>query len=448
MYLNKDIIWKRTDAGSKLYNVRNGSEIFFNETSTQIFLLSFVNRVVPESVAATIKSKVDDVSYDEILNDVNTFLDDLRNTDFITEDEEEMSYVNLLSPNQEIDNAIFEVTRRCNLNCIHCMESGNHNTNELSLKEIEAVIDNLRMLGVYRLVITGGEPFMREDITSILKKTNESYMKAIVFTNGLLITDEIINEIKDYNIILRFSIDGATANTHDNIRGKGNFDKTIAIMKKCAANGIDIAIASTITTLNFDQYMDIVKLAESLNVCELELSEVNAFGNAKENEYLMLSEEQLSQMRVYNLRLAHKCKSFRKGMGFERQREQALREEKRKYACNAGVSMCFICSNGDVYPCTLFKNFEEFRAGNIKEELLYNIWRYSEVFNRFRNLKISDIESCNECECFNLCPGGCRAKAYMLSKDLLGPSDSLTCSISRKYRAKLVAGELNYIWEE
>ena len=110
--------------------------------------------------------------------------------------------------------------------------------------------------------------------------------------------------------------------------------------------------------------------------------------------------------------------------------------------------MCYICSNGDVYPCTLFKSFEEFKAGNIKEDLLYNIWRSSEVFNKLRNLKIADIESCNGCECFNLCPGGCRAKAYMYSNDLLGPSDSLTCSISRKYRAKLVAGELNYVWEE
>ena len=447
MYLNKNIIWKRTDTGSKLYNIVNGSEILLNDTSTQIFLLSFVNRVLPESVAATISSKVNDVSYDDILNDVNKFINDLKQTDFITENEEEMSYVNLLSPKQVIDNAIFEVTKRCNLNCIHCMEGGSSNTDELSLKEIETVIDNLRMLGVYRLVITGGEPFIRDDITSILKKANESYMKTIVFTNGLLLTDEIINEIKDYNIILRFSIDGATAETHDKIRGIGNFDKTIEVMKKCAANGIDIAIASTITSLNFDQYMDIVKLAESLNVCELELSEVNALGNAKDNEYLMLSEEQLSQMRVYNLRLAHKCKSFRKGMGFERQHEQALYEKERKSACNAGISMCFICANGDVYPCTLFKNFEEFKAGNVKEDRLYNIWRESEAFNKLRNLNINDIESCKGCECFKLCPGGCRAKAYMKSGDLLGPSDPLTCSISKKYLAKLVAGELNYVWE-
>ena len=70
-----------------------------------------------------------------------------------------------------------------------------------------------------------------------------------------------------------------------------------------------------------------------------------------------------------------------------------------------------------------------------------------EAFNKLRNLNIKDIESCKGCECFNLCPGGCRAKAYMKSGDLLGPSDPLTCSISKKYLAKLVAGELNYVWE-
>lgn len=52
------------------------------------------------------------------------------------------------------------------------------------------------------------------------------------------------------------------------------------------------------------------------------------------------------------------------------------------------------------------------------------------------------------CECFNLCPGGCRAKAYMETNDLLGACDEISCSISKEYRAKLVSGQMDHVWEK
>lgn len=446
MHLNKNIIWKRINNGSMLYNVKSGSKMDLNSTSTQIFLSYFVNRFTAESIAAGISQKVNDIPYETILCDVKECIETISNSNFVTENEEEMSYINLLNPKEVIDNVLLEVTERCNLNCTHCMEGGSKNESEMSLEDIKKVIDQLRMLGVFRLVLTGGEPFMRDDIVEILEKCNNSFMKAIVFTNGLLITDEIINKIKDMNIMIRFSIDGATPETHDKIRGNGSFEKTVDIMKKCVENGIDIAISATINSVNFDQYMDIVKLAESLGVKELELSEVNLFGNAKDNEYLMLSKDQLSKMREYNLKLAYSCESFKRGMGFERQYEQALKRSERKHACNAGVSMCYIKSNGNVYPCILFKNYDEFKAGNVKEEFLFNIWNESSIFKKMRELNINDIPSCNGCDCFDLCPGGCRAKAYMATRDLYGASDEIACSISKEYRAKIVSGEMNYIW--
>lgn len=446
MYLNKNIIWKRKNEGSLLYNVKTGSSLRLNGTSTQIFFGHFVNKFSSESIAASIKQKAKDTTYEEVLGDVNKFLEDMEKTEFVTQNEEDMSYINLLSPKQTVDNILLEVTKRCNLNCIHCMEGGSDDTGEMTQKEIEQIIDQIRMLGVYRLVLTGGEPFMRKDMVEIIRKANNSFIKTVVFTNGLLITEEMLQEMQGMNVLLRFSLDGATAEIHNKIRGEGTFEKTIEVMKKCVEYGIETAIASTINALNFHQIMDIVKLAEALKVTELEISEINMFGNAREHQYLKLSREQLAQLREYNLKLAHSCKSFRRGMGFERQYEQALLQEKRQHACNAGISMCYIDVQGDVYPCTLFKGMKEFKAENIKEEFLYNIWNESEVFQKMRTLDVADISSCAGCECFELCPGGCRAKAYMATNDILGPSDAETCSISKEYREKIVSGKLNYIW--
>jgi|GEM_PF-1186019 len=448
MFIKEDVIWKKCQAGSMLYNARTEEKMILNDSATNLFLSTYVNHFEISDIAENLKSKFSNMEYDDILEDVASCIREIDNSNFVTINPQKMNFINLLDSKYSLDNVIFEITGRCNLSCVHCIEGGSKVYNELSLEEICKIIDELQMLGVYRVVLTGGEPFARKDIMEIIEKFSSKAMKVIIFTNGALINNEMLDKLAGNNILLRFSLDGATAETHDFIRGGGSFEKTIRIIDKCREKGIEIGIASTIYSKNFDEYKDIVKLAGNLNVRELELSEIVPFGNAKEYRDLLLSRKQLEQLRVYNLELGNSNESFARGTGLAKQAEQRKRDAVREYSCNAGISTCFIGCNGDVYPCTLFKEFDEFCIGNAGIESLFEIWNYGTGLDKFRNLKVSYLKKCKSCDCFNLCPGGCRAKAYIASNNLLGDMEDEYCQISNSMRKRMINGEFNYIWEK
>ncbi len=394
-------------------------------------------------IAKYIHTIFKDQSYEELLDDVNTVIADIENSEFMTADDDQRGFINLIDIESQIDSAIFEITKRCNLECKHCWEGGSHSTEELSTKEIISLIDELSMLKVFKIVITGGEPLLREDLSEILKRCTEKNIRVTVFTNGTLISEEFLDKIKECNVLIRFSIDGAKAETHDYLRGVGNFNTTIKAMKLCKEKGLDIGLACTITKKNFHEYNDILELGKELGVKEIELSEVIDKGNATLNKDLMLDQSELEQLRVYNLLVSAKNESFRAGMGFDKENENKFGNEEviREYSCTAAISNCFISAKGEVYPCTLFKTYKEFCGGNIKENKLSDFWQNAEAFKKLRDLKINKINSCVTCESFKFCPGGCRAKAYELTGQLNGPMTDEFCITSKNMLNRIKSGE-------
>ena len=121
MYLNKNVIWKQLRNGSILYNVISDDKLEMNSTSTQIFLGYYVNKFSQEVIASGISNKVKDVPYEVILEDTRECITKLEDSEFISSDEDNIGYVNLLKPVETMDNAMIEITGRCNLNCIHCL---------------------------------------------------------------------------------------------------------------------------------------------------------------------------------------------------------------------------------------------------------------------------------------------------------------------------------------
>jgi len=446
VYIKNHILWKYLETGSMLYDTKSEQKMLLNDIGTQVFLSKFVKYATDEEIAHSLHSMFASQKYEDLLNDVGSVINDIYNSDFVTDDCEQRGYINLLEIGRQIDSVILELTKKCNLNCIHCIEGGSKKSEELTTKEIFNLIDELHFLKVYRIVLTGGEPLVRDDLGEIIKKCTEKNIRATIFTNGTLITQKLLNQIKDLNVLLRFSIEGSDAVTHDMIRGQGNFDKTISAIKLCNEMGISIGIAATITTNNFDQYFKILELATELGSKETELSEIKDKGNASCNRDLLLSQKQLEQIRINSLMVVSQYPSFSKGMGFERLGEIAQeKNSKREYSCTAGTSNCYISADGSVYPCMLFKEFEEFKAGNIREDSFTNIWVSSEAFNKMRNLKITDIKSCVECECFEACPGGCRALAYAQTKKLDGKMDMVFCETSINLVRRRDAGEFDDI---
>jgi len=93
--------------------------------------------------------------------------------------------------------AALNITKRCNLKCVHCaVNARNGNKEELTTEEIFNIIDECQSLGVHKFLITGGEPFTRHDIISILKFINDKKIDTVVLTNGTLITKETVKVLE------------------------------------------------------------------------------------------------------------------------------------------------------------------------------------------------------------------------------------------------------------
>lgn len=432
MHLKKEVIWKEQKYGSMLYNVRTEEKLKLNETATMVFLSRFVTHHGVGQIVEVIKKKFPEAEELEIAKDVENTLDIVLESGMLTDDEDDYGYINLIRTNPIIEHVNLEVTRNCNLNCKHCMEGGAHETDELTLEEIYSLINEFAEMKVLSVVLTGGEPLMRKDLPEIIHRLTERNIKSYVFTNGTLIDKDFIKKIKDDNVLIRFSVDGIDADTHDYIRGDGNYAKTISAIKECVKEGIDTGISITVNKKNINQYFDIIKMCQELGVKEIEASEIVAKGNAKINKELMLEQPELEQLRINAITASFQSKEFRKGMSLHNMLSQDFDAEKlpKENSCNAAITSGFVRSNGNVYPCTLFADYPEFIAGNIKETHFVDIWNQSEVFKKLRAFKISDITACQGCEAFDKCPGGCRARAYMFSGKLDGKMEEDFCKTS------------------
>ncbi len=138
----------------------------------------------------------------------------------------------------KLANGTIEITRKCCAKCIHCIiDAGTERENELSSLEIIKLIEDFHDLGCKNVVLTGGEPFMRQDWPLFVQKINQLGMRPLFMTNGLLIDDDTINTPKLYpNTCFGISLDGANKDVHNYIRGiDGIFEHFCEIVPKLKA---------------------------------------------------------------------------------------------------------------------------------------------------------------------------------------------------------------------
>ncbi len=122
-----------------------------------------------------------------------------------------------------------EVVAACNLKCTHCFAGElPRKESPLTLNELDTLFGQMAALGTYRLGLTGGEPLLRKDLFQIIDLALAHGLCPCVTTNGLLITEEIAREFGRRELVwLNVSLEGATAQTNDSVRGTGIFDRVI-----------------------------------------------------------------------------------------------------------------------------------------------------------------------------------------------------------------------------
>jgi radical SAM protein with 4Fe4S-binding SPASM domain len=300
-----------------------------------------------------------------------------------------------------------EMTTSCNLSCIHCYKkAGESLSQELGTLEWYSIIDELKGLGALLLAVTGGEPLMRKDIFSIMEYAADNNLGLLLFTNGTLITEESAQRLKDIGVEqVIVSIDGATKETHEMIRGKNTFDKVVRNIQLLRENDINVRSNTVLFTHSIPELESVVQMLLELDVQEMVFDRFMSVGRGKEHERL------IPPLEAGEL-VAAQFERFKKES--PQKLELTFTSEIEKLSspssfCGIGTSACVITANGNVGLCPVLSG-PEHTAGNVKDTSIRDLWLKSDIFQPFRTCGLDDMV-CSTCGSKMECKGGCKARA-------------------------------------
>lgn len=279
------------------------------------------------------------------------------------------------------------VTGRCNCRCLTCdiWQNSIDNTQELTLDNFESLSKSKIVKNAKTILLTGGEPFLRNDIEQIIETlSNNTNARLSIITNGLL-TKRIVSLAKKSKekgwSIEKFSLSlNGDSQTHDITRGiSGSYEKTIDTIKHLNDLGFYTSLIFTITKENFNQITKAYENAEHLGVDINFYPEVNSYRFDKVDNNRSLDDAQkvtvLSQLKTIF--------SKRKYFYFD---DSTLYYTRKTYKtekvcdCYSGLQSAYINWDGMVFPCEGLSG-EEHSFGNIKNDSFANIWNSIEAKN-------------------------------------------------------------------
>lgn len=318
----------------------------------------------------------------------------------------------------------FHITGRCNLNCRHCYRTCG-NTEPLSYNDVTNVIDQYSdLMNRYnrenhlnrkgQINITGGEPFIREDIFDIINYIGRRKLPFGLLTNGSFLTDRAILCLKRNKVsIVQLSIDG-NCNTHDELRAKGDYERTFKVASKLEKEGIKTLISFTANKKNYKDLPSVADRCRKEKISKLWSDRLVPIGNG----------ENICDLEITKYDMADYTASLKKAQGNSVTRalypktqvaiERALQfiySDGPIYSCSAGDSLITVDENGQVMPCRRMPVV----CGSIFDSSLEDIYYNSEVFLKLREKNIP--EECKNCNYSAECRGGAKCQSYAKYKD-------------------------------
>ncbi len=303
------------------------------------------------------------------------------------------------------------VTNRCNLRCKHCYEAGytlKKQDKLLKSSEILEIIDQYRgfldQFGYYgRIYFTGGEPIIDPNLRLYISKASQLHMCTMILSNGTLIDPTTAHLLREAGThIVQVSLDGLEE-THDAIRGRGNFAKATQGLDNCYKAGIRTTAMLTLSKLNASEIDAILQHCIHHKVRHFSLGRLVPIGNgALLSEHLLTNKELLEVFK--NIKRLKKRYNDSISISIHDPLWLTYLGVKNTCGCSAGIRGICVVENGDIMPCRRL----ELVVGNIKTTSLLNIWN-SDCLRHFRE-RDNYLGKCKECRSLKVC-GGCRAVA-------------------------------------
>jgi len=306
----------------------------------------------------------------------------------------------------------WNVTLRCNLKCAHCYINANETqpVNELSTDGAKMLIHQITEVSRPLLILSGGEPLLREDIYEIIRYGADRGLRMGMGSNGMLIDEEAARRLEEAGMgTVAISLDSSIPEHHDRFRGvKGCWQHAVDAIKALKKTRIEVQVNCTVTQENYDEVEDIMALAEELGVDNFHLFFLVPTGRGTELKditpemYEEMIASTLSKIPKYKLNVKPSC-----APQFMRiAKSQGVDMSRWVRGCMAGLYYCRIYPSGEVTPCP----YLPLNLGNIRETSFRDIWFNSEVFKALRNFDQLKGK-CGLCDYNDVC-GGCRARAY------------------------------------
>ncbi|UGS35332.1 mycofactocin radical SAM maturase [Capillimicrobium parvum] len=330
----------------------------------------------------------------------------------------------------------WELTYACNLACVHCLSSsGRRDPRELSTAECKRVIDELERMQVFYVNIGGGEPTVRRDFWELVDYATAHQVGVKFSTNGSRITPERAAWLaaSDY-VDVQISLDGATAEVNDRVRGPGSYAMALGAMEHLATAGMrDFKLSVVVTRENAGQ-LDAFKAIADRYGAQLRLTRLRPSGRGAD-VWDELHPTAQQQRTVYDWLLEHGEQVLTGDSFFHLSAYgQSL---PGLNLCGAGRVVCLIDPVGDVYACP-FAIHEEFLAGNVREPRGFaGVWRDSELFAELR--RPQSAGACGSCGFYDACRGGCMAAKFFTGLPLAGPDPE--CVLGHGERALAARGD-------
>lgn len=364
--------------------------------------------------------------------DVNTFLEDALRAGFIlrkmSRNGDHLSLLPAPYPGREayLKNAALKelwlhTNNVCNLTCRHCLVSSSPRGGRgLSFEKLCAVIEEAYSLGVRRFFFTGGEPFARPDIFELIHEVlHRPETELVILTNATLLTKERLEKFKDISrerLHLQVSLDGASEDMNDSVRGKGTHKKILQGVRNLISIGFKPTLTTVITSANAEDIPGMPALVKSLGLSRLHLLWLHKRGRALDFNDLSLSTPELVGVVAKTLKVTHALGVEIDNFGKVLARIQNTPGEKFDLSTAGYESLC-VYSDGQVYPSAALANIPELACGSILEDSLESIYKNSLVLKSFREASVLIKDVCQNCHLKFICGGGDIEHSYYYSSD-------------------------------
>jgi radical SAM protein with 4Fe4S-binding SPASM domain len=347
---------------------------------------------------------------------------------------------------------VWNATNACNLRCRHCYAaSGVKSRLELSTSDALRMVRDISLLGSRILIVSGGEPLMRDDIPEVCREAKRRGLRVLVSTNGTLITDQVVYYLKRCGVdYVGVSLDGL-GQTHDEIRGaKGSFARALQSLKMLRDSGIMTGVRMTVFKKNLKDVPRLIELLEEIGVNRFCLYHLVYSGRASGMVWEDISRNERKQLIDY---LVEKALEWRKTRGeietvaMPADGVYALLKLKENYPSLVDKALDYLRSRGGDPSATRLLNVDhlgnahpnqfwwDHSLGNIRTQSLASIWynKSDSLLNKLRRKHEHLRGRCGRCPAKLLC-GGFRVRALRVYGDpwMEDPSCYLTSEEVKK----------------